>query len=254
MTTQSIVKSRKAFTVLEILTVFAIISILTALLISTVGSAGAHSRKITCLNNLRQIGVAMELYKTDTKYYPMTYWYGAYNYQTLLAPYLRTVAVNYGFGEFRLHHKYRCPEIYRQCQKNSPWGGPPYPNHWGYAYNETINRDIYYGAEPLSRPMKVWSAYYVEGYADALVPRPSKKIAMVCNANGNKWYYFTWDIFKWDYPLTGWGLYPPHGIHRGTENYLFCDGRVESISPTEQARVNAGWYADMKGGPYKTFY
>jgi len=242
------------FTFVELLTGLAVVSMLAALVISTIAGAGAHRRNAVCLNNLRQIGLAMELYKTDTQYYPMTYYTGSLNHQTLLAPYLATEPINYGYGEFRLHHRYRCPEIFRLCQTPDYfWTGSPYPNHWGYGYNETINRDIFWGQAPQS-PFKVWGPTYHEGMAERLVPQPSKKIAMFCNANGNKWLHYGWSIFEQYYPHPGteWELLPPTGIHRGRENYLFCDGHVESIQSTERARIDAGWYADMKDGPYKS--
>jgi prepilin-type N-terminal cleavage/methylation domain-containing protein/prepilin-type processing-associated H-X9-DG protein len=51
-----------AFTLIELLTVIAIIGILAAILIPTVGSVRTQARQAQCVSNLRQIGVALATY------------------------------------------------------------------------------------------------------------------------------------------------------------------------------------------------
>lgn len=57
----------KAFTLVELLTVIAIIGILAAILIPVVGKVRAAGQKSACASNLRQIGTALSNYAADNR-------------------------------------------------------------------------------------------------------------------------------------------------------------------------------------------
>ncbi|MCU0792389.1 MAG: DUF1559 domain-containing protein [Opitutaceae bacterium] len=63
----SVRPARRAFTLIELLTVIAIIGILAAIIIPTVGRVRESARAASCTSNLRQIGVALKLYADDNK-------------------------------------------------------------------------------------------------------------------------------------------------------------------------------------------
>jgi prepilin-type N-terminal cleavage/methylation domain-containing protein/prepilin-type processing-associated H-X9-DG protein len=210
--------TRRGFTLVELLTVMAILGVLAGILIPTVGKVMDTARANQCISNLRQLHAAIQLHANDNQgYFPGPVWTNQeyrYNQYTrgqlskILTPYLPAVAVE--GGQFS-NEAFRC----------SAWA----------ATEATSNSSLVLNINPWSDGLRPFGQS--RNPEENSIP-PAKFLTISTQPISR-----TWMITDQDNPIMvelGWASSanrPQNTIHGNSRNVLFYDGHVQKI-PTSR--------------------
>lgn len=236
------IKCHSAFTLVELLTVIAIIGILAALLLSAVSQAKARAQRIVCVNNVRQLGIALQAFVADHGVYVLEgnpgYRHGAYPEHMMMW----TAALEYtelsvqGSSTNRIPFSQWAGKAVWKCPAASRTSGWPTNNSsvfFSYGYNvqgmssRTDTNSLGLGGQ------YVWSAshYPAPPVAESAVVSPSEMMAIGDGFKGGNGIIEDGDNWLWrSAGVTGYSGSTAHAYarHQGKADVVFCDGHVES--------------------------
>lgn len=205
-------KVEKGFTLIELLVVIAIIAILAAMLLPALQSARERARQAQCVSNIRQAGLAFQMYASD---FSGLIWrdirVGSYSYAGLdgigyvgYIPHRSNVNHCPSWAPYRF-----TPETETSGSRNFRKYGFLWPSgDWRYHY------DGWFLTDDGDELYRLWNLLQPQHFTLVLESTTRDTGLADIRANANH----------------AGGLTKPHFRHGGLKNVGFADGHVESVT------------------------
>ena len=219
-----------AFTLIELLVVIAIIAILAALLLPALAKAKQKANSISCLNNLRQVGIFMQFYTDENQ---DTFPAHRDNDPANGIDWWGPMIVNYGGGKSNLFH---CPGI-KGPKENGGFQWDFNRDKVGYGYNS-----YFLGAYPHPATIDTFSSGGQTYLANVWFKRTNLKrptdTLMLCDSDPKSTGFDSYSAW-WPKAAIGTFGTDKEGVcisrHNLRGNVVFTDGHSE---PRKDSQIN----------------
>jgi prepilin-type N-terminal cleavage/methylation domain-containing protein/prepilin-type processing-associated H-X9-DG protein len=266
MTTRTRGSRPYGFTLIELLVVIAIIAILAAILFPVFAQAREKARAITCVSNVKQIGLGTMMYVQDyDEQFPFAYGTGLGTWIDVIDPYIKVMGNRSGQGAAGVAF-FHCPSDARSTiPQNISYGTNACVS--GESGNTPSGVSVPAGGIYISEPRRlaefvapascIWigdstldwyGTYYAEPALDWIRPELDLVNGGVCQPGDRDgicpqtWYAQHIDVDDYTDNHTGWQdtnptwtnkgpayLHSRNGQRTGFANLVFCDGHAKAM-------------------------